>query len=156
MPGMGYDLTIAVVGGVLTIPVTLLVKQNLHMMRSWFDGELRRQARQISGKWRGSEEFSGSNTKDTFSMKINCRGGQVTGTARCLTGPDVDQTFSSQGRFKDQLLTFVWVKEGPIALESGTVSAKLVRDGELEGHGLYIEPSDGKVYTSIFRAKIAS
>ena len=88
-------------------------------------------------------------------MEINCKGGQVTGTHTCLTGPDEGQKFDIAGTYKDQILTFTWMPSNRTVLESGTVTARLVKDRQLEGHGLYIEPADGKVYTSNFTANKA-
>jgi hypothetical protein len=86
-------------------------------------------------------------------MVLSCRGGVVTGTHTCLSGPDQGRVFELQGSYKDLILTFAWFPSSREALESGTVTAKLVQDGVLAGHGLYIEPGDGKVYTSTYSAR---
>jgi hypothetical protein len=93
-------------------------------------------------------------TQDTYILEINPKGRRITGTLKDFVGPDKGYEFDIEGTFKDLILTFMWTKKGPRSLESGTTTAKLVQDGsQLEGHGLYIEPDDGKVYTSTFTAK---
>lgn len=87
-------------------------------------------------------------------MKIKCRGGKVTGTHTCLTGPDEGKIFDLSGSYKDQVLTFAWVPNSREALESGTVTAILAQDKRLVGHGLYIEPGDRKVHTSTYIANV--
>jgi len=149
MAKLAYDLVVAVLGGLLL----LLLQQSWPRLQSIFDKDLRRQAKQISGPWDATEIFLGSNETDTFKMDITCVGGRVTGKYNCLTGPDAGETFSIQGTFKDQILTFIWSKEGNRAIESGTVTARLTTGKQLEGHGLYIEPGDEKVYPSKFFAK---
>jgi hypothetical protein len=144
-----YDLMMGVLGGL----VVLFLQQSWPWLQSIFDKDLRRQARQISGPWAATENFLGSNETDTFRMEIACVGGRVTGKYICLSGPDADDTFSIHGTFKDQILTFIWSKEGNRAIESGTVTARLTTGKQLEGHGLYIEPGDEKVYPSTFFAK---
>ena len=149
MAKLAYDLVVAVLGGLLL----LLLQQSWPRLQSIFDKDLRRQAKQISGPWDATEIFLGSNETDTFKMDITCVGGRVTGKYNCLTGPDAGDTFSIHGTFKDQILTFIWSKEGNRAIESGTVTARLTTGKQLEGHGLYIEPGDEKVYPSKFFAK---
>jgi hypothetical protein len=144
-----YDLVIGVIGGF----VVLLLQRSWPWLQSIFDGDLRRQAKQIEGSWEATENFQGSSDIDTFRIEISCVGGRVSGKYICLTGPDAGETFSIHGTFKDQILTFLWSKEGNRAIESGTVTAKLTTAKQLEGHGLYIEPGDGKVYPSTFFAK---
>lgn len=153
MEKLFYDLTVGVSAGLLTAFVALIAKWQWPLIQSWFDKEIRRQAALIEGEWETTEVFTASNTQGTYVLKIDSKGRRVTGTLTGLTGPDQGTRFDIEGTFKDLILTFVWRKRGPRALESGTTAAKLVRDGEFEGHGLYIEPNDGKVYTSIFTAK---
>jgi hypothetical protein len=138
--------------GLVVALLSLVAKWQWPLIKSLFDAESRRQGAQISGVWKAIESFSGTNTQDTFSMEVTCRGGKVTGTHTCLTGPDEGKKFDIRGNYKDQVLTFAWMPSSREALESGTVTAKLAKDRRLEGHGLYIEPDDGKVYTSTFVA----
>jgi hypothetical protein len=156
MEKLFYDLTVGVSSGVLTAALALVANWQWPLIQSWFDKEIRRQARLIEGQWETTEVFTASNTQGTYTLEINSKGRRVTGTLRGLTGPDQGTEFDVEGTFKDLILTYVWTKRGPRALESGTTTAKLVRDGELEGHGLYIEPGDGKVHTSTFTAKYKS
>lgn len=151
---LSYDMLVGVGGGVLAGLLTLLIQWRWLYIQSLFDKEARRQAKQISGKWQATEVFLGPTKQNTYSMEINCLGGRVTGKHACLTGADPGEEFPIEGTFRDQILAFVWNKKGERALELGTVTVRLVRQGELEGHGLYVEPSDGKVYTSTFSAKI--
>lgn len=144
---------IDVIVGLVVALLILVAKWQWPLIKSLFDEESRRQAAQIAGTWDATEDFSGSKTQDTFTMEINCRGGRVSGTHTCLTGPDQGKRFDIEGRYKDQVLTFAWMPSSREALESGTITAKLTQDRLLEGHGLYIEPHDGKVYTSAFSAK---
>jgi hypothetical protein len=144
-----YDLIIGVVGGF----VVLLLQWSWPLLQSIFDKDLRRQAKQISGSWSATENFQGSSEVDTFRVEISCVGGRVSGKYICLTGPDAGETFSIHGTFKDQILTFLWSKQGNRAIESGTVTARLTTAKQLEGHGLYIEPGDEKVYPSKFFAQ---
>jgi hypothetical protein len=141
-----------VIVGLVVALLTLIAKWQWPLIKSLFDEESRRQARQIDGTWNATEDFSGSNTQNTYTMKINCRGGRVTGINTCLSGPDQGKDFDTEGAYKDQILTFTWMPSSREVLESGTVTVKLERDKLLVGHGLYIEPADGKVYTSIFKA----
>lgn len=144
-----YDLSIGVIGGLLL----LFLQWSWPWLQGIFDKDLRRQAKQISGSWAATEDFQGSSETDTFRIEISCTGGRVSGKYICLTGPDAGETFSIHGTFKDQILTFLWSKEGNRAIESGTVTARLTTAKQLEGHGLYIEPGDEKVYPSNFFAK---
>jgi hypothetical protein len=141
-----------VVVGLVVAAISIVAKWQWPLIKSLFDEESRRQARQVSGTWNAVEYFLGSSAKDTFKMEIICRGGRVTGTHTCLSGPDIDKKFNIEGTYKDQILSFVWKPTDDSALESGTVTARFVQDKRLEGHGLYIEPEDGKVYTSKFDA----
>lgn len=138
--------------GLAVATLTWVVKWQWPFIRSLFDAESRRQASQIKGTWQATEFFSGSKTQDTFTMEIDCRGGRVTGTHTCLSGPDEGKKFDIDGTYKDLILNFTWVPSNREELESGTITAKLAQDRLLEGHGLYIEPDDGKVYTSDFTA----
>jgi hypothetical protein len=143
-----YDVIV----GLLVAFLTLVAKWQWPLIKSLLTEESRRQAKQINGAWDVTEDFTDA-TQDTFTMELNCKGGRVTGTHTCLAGPDQGQTFDIEGTYKDQILSFTWMPKNRAALESGTVTAKLTHDRQLEGHGLYIEPSDGKVYTSNFIAK---
>ncbi len=143
-----FDVAVGLVVGLLT----LFARWQWPLIRSLFDGESRRQAAQVSGTWKASELFADTNTKNTYTMEIKCRGGKVTGTHICLTGPDEGRVFDLSGSYKDQVLTFAWVPNSREALESGTVTAILAQDKRLAGHGLYIEPGDRKVHTSIYEA----
>lgn len=138
--------------GLVVAVLSLIAKWQVPFFRSLIDAESRRQAKQINGNWRATEEFSGSRDKDTFAMTLSCRGSRVTGSHIGLTGPDQGRRFDISGSYKDQILNFTWTPDNKTALESGTVTARLVSDGRLEGHGLYIETDDGRVYTSIFTA----
>jgi hypothetical protein len=138
--------------GLVVALLSLFAKWQWPLIRSLIDAESRRQGAQISGTWKAIEDFSGSSTQDTFTMELTCRGGKVTGTHTCLTGPDEGKKFDIRGSYKDQILTFTWMPSSREALESGTVTAKLTQDRRLEGHGLYIEPNDGRVYPSTFAA----
>lgn len=138
--------------GLVTSIVVAIAKWQWPLIKSVFDAEGRRVAEQISGEWNATEIFSGSASTDTFTMRIICRSGRVTGMHTCLSGPDVGKSFDITGTYKDQVLSFTWAPSSRAALESGTVTAKLSQDKLLEGHGLYIEPADGKVYTSTFTA----
>jgi hypothetical protein len=138
--------------GLAVAVLTLVGKWQWPLIKSVFDAEGRRLAAQVNGRWKAIEAFSGSSTTDTFTMDIVCRSQRVTGTHTCLTGPDEGKRFDIVGTYKDQILTFTWAPSSREALESGTVTAKLVEDKVLRGHGLYIEPKDGLVYTSVFSA----
>ena len=139
--------------GLVVALLTLVAKWQWPLIKSLFDEESRRLAAQVAGTWDANEQFSGSNTQNTYAMEVNCRGGRVTGMHTCLNGPDQGKKFDLVGTYKDQILTFAWMPSSREALESGTVTARLVQDKQLEGHGLYIEPQDGKVYTSTYSAK---
>ncbi|MGH8212616.1 MAG: hypothetical protein ACREPP_05225 [Rhodanobacteraceae bacterium] len=138
--------------GLAVAALSLLAKWQAPYIRSLFDAESRRQADQINGRWKVTEVFSGSKDTDTFNMKLSCHGSRVTGDHVGDSGPDDGRQFDIEGSYKDQILSFTWMPDNRSALESGTVTARLVRDKRLEGHGLYIEPTDGKVYTSTFVA----
>lgn len=148
------DLAVGVTGGLITAVLILVIKTNASLIQSWFDKEMRRQAALITGKWRATETFADRRSKDVFIMDLKCRGHRIKGTLDCIEGYDEGESFELEGMFRDLMLTFVWKKKGERALESGTVTVRLPlpREGELEGHGLYIEPRDGKVYTSKFEA----
>ena len=134
--------------GLVVAGLSLIAKWQAPYIRSLFDAESRRLADQINGDWRVSEFFSGSRETDTFTMTLSCHGSRVTGNHVGLAGPDAGRRFDISGSYKDQILSFTWMPDNRSALESGTVTARLVRDKRLEGHGLYIEPADGRVYTS--------
>lgn len=142
-----------VVAGLLVALLLLVGKAQWPLIRNLFDAESRRQAKQISGTWKATEVFHDSRSQNTYTMHIKCRGGQVTGTHVCLTGPeDEGKTFDLRGTYKDRILTFAWAPSSREELESGTVTAILDQDRHLAGHGLYIEPADGKVHTSTYTA----
>lgn len=140
-----------IVGGVVAL-LGIFAKWQWPAIKGLFDEENRNQAAQISGSWEATENFLATNTKNRYVMEISCRSGRVTGKHVCTDGFDKGKTFDLRGTYKDHILTFTWTPKPRHALESGTVTAKLFRDGMLEGHGLYIEPDDGKVYTSTYEA----
>jgi hypothetical protein len=146
-----YDV---VIGGLVAL-LTLAVRWQLPFIRSLFDEESRRQSKQISGTWNAKEVFA-DGSEDNFIMDIHCRWGRVTGKHTCHSGYDEGKTYDIEGTYKDQILTFGWKPSNSVGLESGTVTARLVTDRRLEGHGLYVEPADGKIYTSIFKAEMKS
>ena len=140
-----------IVGGVIAL-FGIIAKWQWPVVRSLFDEESRRQAAQISGSWKATEVLSKSKEQNEYRMDIGCRGGQVTGKHTCTKGPDEGKAFDLKGTYKDLILAFTWMMSNREGLESGTVTVKLSEDKKLGGHGLYIEPDDGKVYTSTFTA----
>ena len=146
------NFVLDIAAGLLVALLSLAAKWQWPMIRSLIDEESRRQAKQISGTWKASEIFHDSNSQNTYAMDIKCHGGQVTRTHVCLTGPDEGRTFDLRGTYKDRVLTFAWTPGSREQLESGTVTAVLDQDRHLAGHGLYIEPADGKVHTSTYTA----
>lgn len=141
-----------VAAGLMVALLSLVAKWQWPLIRSLFDEESRRQAEQVSGSWKATEVFHDSDSQNTYAMQLNCRSGQVTGSHSCLTGPDEGKTFKIHGTYKDRVLTFAWAPNSREELESGTVTAILDQDRHLAGHGLYIEPVDGKVHTSTYIA----
>lgn len=139
------------VGAVVAL-LGIVAKWQWPIIRSLFDEESRRQGAQISGSWEAIEDFPASKSQNKYTMELKCRGGRVTGQHVCIDGPDKGKTFNLNGSYKDQILTFTWMPDNRAALESGTVTARLSKDKRLEGHGLYIEPDDGRVYTSTYTA----
>ena len=123
-----------------------------------FNSESRRQSKQISGKWKATELFAFNNDpndKDDFIVKIECKGGIVTGTHECIGGFDLQGTvYTINGTYKDHILTFTWMQKDKSKLESGTITAIFsdTLTDKLEGHGLYYEADDGKIHTSTFTA----
>jgi len=142
---------IGVISGLVVAFLLWLAKWQSPMIRSLFDVESRRQAKQLTGIWDAQELFI-DGTEDTFRMTLECKGGQVKGRHDCLTGHDAATAYDIVGTYKDLILTFHWKPIDIESLESGTVTVRLIKDHELEGYGLYVEPDDGKVYTSTFRA----
>lgn len=142
-----YDVLV----GLIVAFVLYVIGKQWPRIRSVFDKESRRQAEQIAGKWDATEIFA-DGTEDAFILQLECTGGNVSGMHECRKGFDADQEFNVNGTYKDQVLAFTWMPKNQAGLESGTVTAKLVQDRKLEGYGLYIEPTDGKVYTSRFVA----
>jgi hypothetical protein len=151
------DLIVGVASGLITAVLSLAIRTNASLVRSWFDSEMRRQAAIITGRWIATETFADLSTKDIFTMDLKCRGRRVTGTLLCTEGYDKNESYEFEGVFRDLILTFMWKKKGKGALESGTVTARIPypREGVLEGYGLYFEPDDGKVYASTFNAEMA-
>jgi hypothetical protein len=139
-----------IVGAILAV-LGAIVKWQWPLIRSLFDAESRRQASQIEGSWNGHEHFA-DGAKDDFILKISCRSGIVKGTHYCVGGYDQHKEYEAEGRYKDHILSLRWAPKSKSALESGAIAARLVSDGKLEGHGLYVEPLDGRVYTSKFSA----
>lgn len=146
------SFAIDVAAGLLVALLSLVAKWQWPLIRSLFDAERRRQAAQVSGSWKATEVFLDTNSQNTYAMHLHFRGDQVTGTHVCLTGPDEGRTFDLRGTYKDRVLTFAWTPSSRAELESGTVTAILDQDRHLTGHGLYIEPADGKVHTSTYTA----
>jgi len=145
------ELLLNIIGGLLTAMVAIIAKRYWPLIMDLFDRESRRQAKQISGLWTAREVFA-DKTHDEFLVEIRCVNGKVNGMHKCLNGVDRTGEFPLSGSYKDHILNFTWIPLDNSLLESGTVTAKLIRDKELEGHGLYIEPADGKIYTSEFIA----
>ena len=146
------NFVLDVAAGLLVALLSLVAKWQWPLISSLFDEESRRQAEQVSGSWKASEVFHDSKSRNTYTMHLKCRSGQITGTHSCLTGPDEGKTFDLRGSYKDRILTFAWAPSSREELESGTVTAILDQDRHLAGHGLYIEPADGKVHTSTYTA----
>lgn len=122
------------------------------LFRSWRNKDIEEIAKHIDGRWNATEVFSDDGSKAIFSMEFKCIGTQVTGVFLGVSGKvDKGSEFDLSGSFKDRVLSFTWKKRN--SLESGTVTVLLTRDNELEGHGLYVNPKDGKVYHSKFSAK---
>jgi hypothetical protein len=145
-------LIIDIATGLLTAFLILVGQKQWLFVQSLFDRESRRQARQITGSWTATETFA-DGTNDEFHVEIHCIGGRVTGTHRCSAGVDCKLEYPLVGTYKDHVINFTWMPRDHSLLESGTVTARLLRDGELDGHGLYIETDDGKVYASKYIAK---
>lgn len=111
-------------------------------------------ASQIEGEWDVTEIFEGPVPGvGKYTMRIQCQRGRVTGTYSCNSGPDKEGLeYNIEGTYKNQILSIIWTSNETI--ESGTITARrLVGDPVLVGHGLFIEPKDGNVYTSKFEAK---
>jgi hypothetical protein len=73
MEKFAYDVLV----GLLVAFLTLVAKWQWPLITSLFESEeVSRLARQISGTWDATEDFTGSSTTDTFAMEINCRGGR--------------------------------------------------------------------------------
>jgi hypothetical protein len=137
----------------LTVALLLWIfKIQSHFFKNLFDEESRRQAKQINGEWKASETFA-DGTIDSFKLELKCIGGKVDGRQDCLTGHDEGKSYRIEGTYKDHILNFTWIPLNEQSIESGTVTARLIKDHNLDGHGLYIEPDDGKVYTSKFMAE---
>lgn len=147
-----WPFVLNVTAGLFTAFLILIIKWQWPFIQSLFDAESRRQARQISGIWTAQEIFA-DGTQDEFLLEIHCVGGRVTGTHRCLAGFDHKKEFPFVGTYKDHVLALTWMPKDHALLESGTVAGRLLRDGELEGHGLYVEPVDGKIYVSTYKAR---
>lgn len=149
------EFLIGIASGVTATGIVFFIKKNMFLIQNWRNEELIRVARLIEGKWQATETFSDDNSNSEFTMNLKCSLDQaVTGTQVCTSGFDKNQEFELTGSFRDTVLTFMWRKKGERALESGATTVKLVREGVLEGHGLYINPADGKVYTSTFTASL--
>jgi hypothetical protein len=146
-----YDVFI----GIIVAMISMISKWQWPLIKSLFDKESRRQARQITGRWKAHEIFA-DGKEDEFAMELRCRGGEVTGTHYCDTGFDEAKEYQINGTYRDHILTFRWTPKSDATLESGTVTVRLVEDKKLEGRGLYVEPSDGKIYTSTFNATMKS
>jgi hypothetical protein len=146
--GVLTHLAAAGIGGT----IIYVLRKHWSAIQNWRNEEVNRIAELIEGKWRATEVFSDDRSKAIFTMELRCSGTEVNGELVGIEGKyDRDAVFDLSGSFKDRVLTFVWKKRK--SLESGTVTVKLPRDRELEGAGLYIAPSDDKVYTSVFTAK---
>lgn len=146
------DFSMGIISGIAVSFLTWFTKMQLPLIRNFFDSESQRQAKQIAGEWDFRETFS-DNTEDTFLMTLHCKGGIVTGEHVCLEGFDAKKRYRIDGSYKDHILTFRWNRHDNDSLESGTITARLTKDNVLEGHGLYVEPEDGKIYTSIITGK---
>jgi hypothetical protein len=150
--GNMHAFILDVAAGLFTGFLTLVATWQWPLIKSLFDRESRRQAKQIAGQWTARETFA-DGTHDEFLLEIDCVSGRVTGAHSCMAGVDQKKQFPLVGTYKDQIVNFTWMPRDHSLLESGTVTARLVRDGELDGHGLYIEPTDGKVYASAYSAR---
>ena len=130
--------------------ITHLAKKYQSVFQNWRNKEVNRVAQLIEGNWRADELFSDDNSKASYTMKLTCHGNEVTGTQLCTSGRyDKNAEFDLSGSFQDLTLRFMWTKRRSV--ESGTVTARLMPGGLLEGHGLFLAPP-GKVYPSTFSA----
>lgn len=144
-----YDIAI----GLVTALVILAIKHNWSLIVSVFQQDIRRIARLLEQEWTATEVFSDDNTTDEFTMKLRCRGRQVSGVMFCTGGPDKGREYELKGFFDSLILTLTWTPKDAVALESGTLTAKLIKDGKaLEGHGVFYSPLTEKVHTSTFNA----
>ena len=128
-------------------------KTNYRRIRGQFDQEFRRQAARIVGKkWRGTETFSHDGTTNEYDMTFRIRGYDVIGKQKCIRGFDPGREFHSVGRFQDGVLRMTWVPSNRDAVESGAFALKLIKEGLLEGCGLYVEPEVQAIRTSTIKA----
>ncbi len=143
--GVFAHIVIALVGGW----AGFLVKANLLWFTKLLDPIAKKQAKLLHGSWTANEAFSDDKSHATYKLELVCRGAQVTGTQSYMSGrPDKNATFDLTGSFENSVVTFTWTKTN--SLETGAGTLKLVADGKLEGHGLYV--ANQKVYTSVFTA----
>jgi hypothetical protein len=144
-----YDIAV----GLATALVILACKHYWSLIVSMFQQDIRRVARLLEQSWTGTETFSDDGSTDEFNMKLCCRGRQVSGNMICSGGPDKGREYDLKGSFDSLILSLIWTPKDAVALESGTITAKLVKDGKaLEGHGVFYSPITEKIHTSTFAA----
>lgn len=148
-----YDIEVGVLAGLLTSLLILAIDHYWSLIVSIFQQDIRRVARLLEQEWTATETFSDDNTTDEYSMKLRCRGREVSGTMFCTNGPDKNREYQLKGSFDSLILTLTWVPKDAVALESGTITAKLVKDGKaLEGSGIFYSPITERIHTSVFAA----
>jgi hypothetical protein len=155
MDKFASDLVNGIVGGLIATFLTLVIHRIwLNIIRPWYEERVYHDAH-FEGVWTATETFSDTTPveADTFTMELKRQGHHVTGTLRCIDGPDKDDVYLIEGTFNNLILTLTWVPENKRALDRGTLAIKLVENGKkFVGCGAFYSNETEKVHTSVFQA----
>lgn len=142
-----------IIGGLVATFLTLVIGRIwLSIIVPWYEERVYHDAH-FEGRWEGTETFSDTNPPliDRFTIEIRRAGHRVTAITTCLEGPDRGKIYESIGSFKNLILTLSWVPRDDTSLERGTITAKLVENGQkFVGHGSFYSPATERVHSSIF------
>ena len=142
-----------IIGGLVATFLTLFIGRIWRsIIVPWYEERVYHDAH-FEGRWEGTETFSDTNPPlvDRVTMELRRTGHRVAAITTCLDGPDRGKIYESAGSFKNLILTLSWVPRDDRSLERGTITAKLVENGQkFVGHGSFYSPQTERVHSSTF------
>lgn len=116
----------------------------VHGFLPWFENRIYKDVR-IEGKW-----ISRLTSLDDFeSILIKQVGHRVEGRADCFQGPDAGSSYLLKGDIRNKVLTMSYWSEDKSALDRGTFTIKLTRNGrKFEGRTAWYRDDDEAIAES--------